>query len=70
MSMLEPVPFGETPLAGARLEVISGLLSRLNAQGFHGVVQIRSIPGRFCTVTGPGGTPVLAGDALLYSRCE
>ncbi|MFI4867961.1 MAG: response regulator [Steroidobacterales bacterium] len=69
-SMLEPVPFGETPLAGARLEVISGLLSRLNAQGFHGVVQVRSIPGRFCTVTGPGGTPVLAGDALLYSRCE
>ena len=34
------------------------------------MVQIRSIPGRFCTVTGPGGTPVLAGDALLYSRCE
>jgi CheY-like chemotaxis protein len=69
-SMLEAVPFGETPLAGARLERVSGLLTRLGTQGFHGVVQIRSIPGRFCTVTGPGGTPVLASDAMLYAKCE
>jgi CheY-like chemotaxis protein len=69
-AMLEPVPFGETPLAGVRLEHVSGLLSRLGTQGFHGVVQIRSVPGRFCTVNGPGGTPVLPGDALLYSKCE
>ena len=70
VSIIEPVPFGETPLAGARLERISGLLTRLVAQGVRGVVQIRSIPGRFCTVTGAGGTPVLAADALLYSKCE
>jgi CheY-like chemotaxis protein len=69
-SMVEPVPFGEQPLAGARLERVSGLLTRLTTQGFHGVVQIRSIPGRFCTVTGPGGTPVLASEAALYSKCE
>jgi CheY-like chemotaxis protein len=70
ISMMEPVPFGETPLAGARLERISGLLTRLATQGIRGVVQIRSIPGRFCTVTGSGGTPVLASDVLLYSKCE
>jgi CheY-like chemotaxis protein len=70
VSIIEPVPFGETPLAGARLERTSGLLTRLVAQGVRGVVQIRSIPGRFCTVTGAGGTPVLAGDVLLYSKCE
>jgi CheY-like chemotaxis protein len=69
-SIIEPVPFGETPLAGARLERVSGLLTRLTAQGFHGVVQIRSIPGRFCTVTGASGTPVLASDVALYSKCE
>jgi CheY-like chemotaxis protein len=69
-SLAETVPFGETPLAGARLERVQGLLTRLTAAGFHGVVQIRSIPGRFCTVTGPGGTPVLASEALLYSKCE
>jgi len=69
-SLAETVPFGETPLAGARLERVSGLLTRLASSGFHGVVQIRSIPGRFCTVTGPAGTPVLASEALLYSKCE
>jgi CheY-like chemotaxis protein len=70
VSIVEPVPFGETPLAGARLERVSGLLTRLVAQGARGVVQIRNIPGRFCTVTGAGGTPVLAGDVLLYAKCE
>jgi CheY-like chemotaxis protein len=70
ISMMEPVPFGETPLAGARLEHISGLLTRLATQGSRGVVQIRSIPGRFCTVTNAGGAPVLASDVLLYSKCE
>lgn len=69
-SIIELVPFGETPLAGARLERVSGLLSRLNAEDFRGVVQIRSIPGRFCMVTGPNGTPALAADATLYSKCE
>jgi CheY-like chemotaxis protein len=69
-SMLEPVPFGETPLAGARLERVSGLLTRLGSQGFHGVVQIRSIPGRFCTVTGSSGTPILPYESLPYSKCE
>jgi CheY-like chemotaxis protein len=69
-SLLEPVPFGETPLAGARLDRVSALLTRLGAQGFHGMVQIRSIPGRFCTLTGPGGSPVLAADATLYSKCD
>jgi CheY-like chemotaxis protein len=69
-SMIEPVPFGETPLAGARMERVASLLSRLNAQGFHGTVQIRSIPGRFCLMMGTGGVPVLASDATLYNKCE
>ncbi|HEY1725427.1 MAG TPA: response regulator [Steroidobacteraceae bacterium] len=69
-SLIEPVPFGETPLALARQERVSNLLTRLSASGFHGVVQIRSIPGRFCTVTGPSGATVLAPDAMLYSKCE
>jgi CheY-like chemotaxis protein len=69
-SMTEPVPFGETPLAGVRLEQVSQLLSRLNAQGFRGLVQIRSVPGRYCMVSGPGGVPVLPAEAMPYSRCE
>jgi CheY-like chemotaxis protein len=68
--LVEPVPYGETPLAGARLERVSALLNRLATQGFHGVVQIRSIPGRFCTMTGSSGTPVLAADALPAAKCD
>jgi CheY-like chemotaxis protein len=68
--IVEAVPFGETPLAGARQERVQALLNRLTTQGFRGVVQIRSIPGRFCTVTGPAGTPVLGADALPAAKCE
>ena len=69
-STVEPVPFGETPLAGSRLERIQTLLSRLNAQGFHGVVAIRSIPGRFCMVTAPSSNLVLASDVVPYAKCD
>jgi CheY-like chemotaxis protein len=69
-STMEPVPFGETPLAGARLERIQSLLSRLNAQGFRGVVDIRSIPGRFCMVIAPSSNLVLASDVMPYSKCD
>lgn len=69
-SMIEPVPFGEIPLAGARLDHIAQLLSRLVSQGFHGVVKIRAIPGRFCMVSGPGGTLLAASDTVPYSKCE
>ena len=51
-------------------ERVSTLLNRLTTQGFHGVVQIRSIPGRFCTLTGSSGTPVLAADSLPASKCD
>jgi len=68
--LIEPVPFGETPLAGSRLERIQGLLARLTAQGFHGTVQIRSIPGRYCMNTPPTAQPVMAADNMPYTRCD
>ena len=67
---VEPVPFNEMPLAGARQDRIQTLLNHLNAQGFRGMVEIRSIPGRFCMVNGSGATPVLAADSLPYGKCE
>jgi CheY-like chemotaxis protein len=69
-STIEPVPYGETPLAGSRLERIQSLLSRLNTQGFRGVVEIRSIPGRFCMITGPTANLVLASDLVAYAKCD
>jgi hypothetical protein len=68
--LIEPVPFGETPLAGSRLERIQSLLQRLNSQGFHGTVQIRSIPGRYCMITPSTAQPVMAAEATPYSRCD
>jgi hypothetical protein len=67
---IEPVPFGELPLAGARLERIQSLLSRLNAEGFKGVVEIRTIPGRFCKVSGPSSMPMLASDVVPFAKCD
>jgi CheY-like chemotaxis protein len=67
---VEPVPFGEMPLSGARLDQVASLLSRLNAQGFEGTLQVRSFPGRFCMVNGASGQPVLAQESTPYSKCE
>jgi CheY-like chemotaxis protein len=69
-SLVESVPFGEMPLAGARLDRVASLLSRLKAQGFQGILQVRSIPGRFCMVTAASGQPALAPDSTAYSKCE
>jgi hypothetical protein len=68
--MIDPVPFGETPLSGARLEHIQALLARLAAQGFRGVVQIRTVPGRFCLTAGAAGVPAPAAETTAYSRCD
>jgi CheY-like chemotaxis protein len=69
-SMVETVPFGEEPLAGARVEKVSQMLAHLTSEGFHGVVQIRSFPGRYCMVSGPAGAMTLPGTALPYSKCD
>ena len=69
-SLVEPVPFGEAPLAGTRVEQVAALLARLTASGFHGVVQIRSIPGRYCLISGPGGAMTPAADSTPYAKCE
>jgi CheY-like chemotaxis protein len=69
-SSIEPVPYGEMPLAGARLDRIQVLLARLNSQGFQGEVDIRSIPGRFCMISGAGQSPVLPADILPFARCD
>jgi len=69
-SSVESVPFGEMPLSGARLDQVASVLARLNTQGFQGVLQVRTIPGRFCMVNGVSGQPVLAPETTPYSKCE
>ena len=67
--MVEPVPYGESPLAGARIDAVQNILARLVAAGFRGAVEIRSIPGRFC-LQGSGDTVTLPAAELSFSKCD
>ena len=42
------MPYGEIPFDRSRLDVLRDLLTKLEAQGFHGVVKITSSAGIFC----------------------
>ena len=66
--LVEAVPFGEPPLAGARVESVHSLLDQLTAQGFHGVVEISSYSGRFC-MQGSATAWVLPAADVGYSQC-
>jgi CheY-like chemotaxis protein len=67
--LVETVPFGESPFAGARIEAVQALLERLSASGFHGTVEIRSYPGRFCMQGGGDGVVLPAADTS-YAKCD
>src|SRR6267154_1712687 len=69
-SRAEPVPYGEIPFDRSRLDVLRDLLTKLEAQGFHGVVKITSLSGLFCLSgnAADGFTP--AGAGLLASKCD
>jgi CheY-like chemotaxis protein len=69
-TMSLPVPFGEAALGGQRVESLQNLLTQLSNSGFHGTVQIRSVPGRFCLSQGPGDTLTLAAPDTPYSKCD
>jgi CheY-like chemotaxis protein len=67
---IEPVPYGEIPFDRSRLDVLRDLLTKLETQGFHGVVKITSLAGLFC-LTGnatDGFTP--AGASLPAGKCD
>jgi hypothetical protein len=67
---IEPVPYGEIPFDRGRLDTLRDLLTKLETQGFHGVVKITSLAGLFCLSGNPtdGFTPAIA--TLLASKCD
>jgi hypothetical protein len=67
--LVEPVPLGESPLSGARIDAVQTLFARLIATGFRGTVEIRSIPGRFC-LQSVGDAVTLPAADLNYSKCD
>jgi CheY-like chemotaxis protein len=66
----EPVPYGEMPFDHSRLDVLRELLSKLEAQGFRGVVKITSFAGLFCL----GGNAIdgfaPAAPNVTVSKCD
>jgi CheY-like chemotaxis protein len=67
---VEPVPYGEIPFDRGRLDALRDLLTKLESQGFHGVVKITSLAGLFCLSgnAADGFTP--AGASLPASKCD
>ena len=66
----EPVPYGEAPLSGARLERLRDLIDGLRARNFRGKIKVATYVGEFC-LTGNGieGYSV-ASDELPVKRCD
>jgi hypothetical protein len=66
----EYVPYGETPLAGARLDRLRGLAATLEAQKFKGRIRIEAFVGDFC-LTGNAGEGYSVADAdLAAQKCD
>jgi len=66
----EPVPYGEAPLSGARLERLRDMITQLKAGGFRGTVKIATYVGEFCLVGNGIEGYSMAADDLPASRCD
>jgi CheY-like chemotaxis protein len=69
-SRVEPVPYGEIAFDRSRLEVLRDLLTKLEAQNFHGVVKITSSAGLFCLSGNATDGYQPAAPTLPVSRCD
>jgi hypothetical protein len=66
----EPVPYGEIPFDRGRLDVLRDLLSKLEGQGFRGVVKITSFSGLFCLSGNATDGYAPANPALPAGKCD
>ena len=69
-SRVEPVPYGEIAFDRSRLDVLRDLLTKLEAQNFHGVVKITSSAGLFCLSGNATDGYQPAPPTLPVSRCD
>ncbi len=66
----EYVPYGETPLAGGRLERLRALAAMLEEQKFSGRIRVESFVGDFCLVGNPNEGFQLADAGAAASKCD
>jgi CheY-like chemotaxis protein len=67
---VEYVPYGETPLANARLERLRALAAQLEAQGFRGRIVVESFIGDFCLSGNAGEGFTVAATDLPTPKCD
>jgi CheY-like chemotaxis protein len=67
---IEYVPYGETPLANARLERLRGIAATLEAQHFDGRIVVESYTGDFCLTGNAGEGFAVADPALPAQKCD
>jgi CheY-like chemotaxis protein len=67
---IEPVPYGEIAFDRSRLEVLRELLTKLEAQAFHGTVKITSSGGMYCLTGNATDGYAPAAATLPVSRCD
>jgi CheY-like chemotaxis protein len=66
----EYVPYGETPLAGGRLDRLRALAAMLEEQQFNGRIRVESYVGDFCLVGNPDAGFALADGGAPASKCD
>jgi CheY-like chemotaxis protein len=64
------VPYGEAPLAGARLTALAVLLADLEARGFAGTVTVTTSAGDFCLTGNPSEGFAPAPGEMPANRCD
>lgn len=68
--LVEPVPYGEVPLALGRVDVLRELLARLEAQSFRGQVRAEYFVGKFCLTGNAIEGYALALAELPARKCD
>ena len=66
----EMVPYGEAPLAGARLERLRAMIDNLRAGGFRGRIKVATYIGEFCLIGNGIEGYSMATDDLPARRCD
>jgi hypothetical protein len=69
-SRFEPVPYGEIPFDRGRLDALRDFLSKLEAQGFRGIVKISTVAGQFCLSGNATDGYALAAANLPAGKCD
>jgi hypothetical protein len=66
----EYVPYGETPLAGARLDRLRNVVAATEAQQFKGRIVVESFVGDFCLAGNASEGFTVAPATLASTKCD